>query len=80
MPRQNRPITHAPTEERSSVGHGSEYHGKHREEDDALPGRGSTKGGLNRSGGEDGEGRSTSGRGRAKGSDKGPGHKERTRS
>jgi hypothetical protein len=50
MPQQNRPVTDRPKVEDESVGNGSEQHGRHREGDEALPGRGSGKGGLNRSG------------------------------
>lgn len=51
MPQQNRPITRRPKTEDESTGNGSELHGKHREDDEALPGKGSTKGGLNRDAG-----------------------------
>lgn len=51
MPQQNRPITRAPKDHDESTGNGSERHGKHREEDEALAGKGSTKGGMNRDAG-----------------------------
>jgi hypothetical protein len=64
MPKQRQPITERPKVEDESTGNGSEFHGKHREGDEALPGRGSTKGGMNRDssdgtrGGMQNEGRS----------------------
>jgi hypothetical protein len=48
MPKSNRPITERPTVEEESVGNGSERHGTHRPHDEALPGKGGSKGGLNR--------------------------------
>ena len=58
MPQQKQPITRKPKVEDESTGHGSEKHGKHREQDEALPGSGGTKGGLNRDAGEQREGNS----------------------
>jgi hypothetical protein len=52
MPKQNQPITHRPKVEDENTGTGSERHGKHREQDEALPGRGDEKGGLSRYSGE----------------------------
>ena len=53
MPQQKQPITQKPKVEDEHTGNGAEKHGKHREQDEALPGKGSTKGGLNKqSGGE----------------------------
>ena len=52
MPKQNQPITDRPKVEDESTGNGTERHGKHRETDVALPGKGSTKGGLNKDAGE----------------------------
>jgi hypothetical protein len=54
MPKQNQPITRRTNAEKESVASTREHHGKHRENDEALPGRGSTKGGLNRSSGTGG--------------------------
>lgn len=51
MPQENRPITERPKVEDESTGRGSEKHGKHREDDEALPGKGSEKGGLGRESG-----------------------------
>ena len=48
MPQRKQPITEKPKVEDESLGHGSEKHGKHKEQDEALPGKGSTKGGLNK--------------------------------
>lgn len=61
MPKQNRPIVERPKVEDESTGRGSDRHGRHRTEDEALPGKGSAKGGLNRDAGKDREGRSTRG-------------------
>jgi hypothetical protein len=52
MPQQKKPITERPGVEDESTGTGSEFHGTHRQDDEALPGRGSEKGGLNRNAGE----------------------------
>jgi hypothetical protein len=52
MPKQRQRITERPKVEDESTGNGSEFHGKHREGDEALPGRGSTKGGMNRDSGD----------------------------
>jgi hypothetical protein len=59
MPQRNQPITDRPKVEDESTGNGSGHHGTHREQDEALPGRGSEKGGLNRDSGR-GEGSESS--------------------
>jgi hypothetical protein len=51
MPTSNRDITERPKVEDESVGRGSEHHGKHREGDEALPGSGGDKAGLNKAAG-----------------------------
>lgn len=51
MPQQKQPVTQKPKVEDESTGHGSEKHGKHRERDEALPGSGGSKGGMNRESG-----------------------------
>lgn len=61
MPQQKRPIVERPKVEDESTGRGTEQHGKHREDDEALAGRGSSKGGLNRDAGRSREGRPTRG-------------------
>jgi len=48
MPQEKQPITRKPTVEDESTGNGGEFHGAHREDDEGLPGKGSTQGGLNR--------------------------------
>ena len=48
MPQQEKPVTQRPKDHDETTGDGREQHGKHRETDEALPGRGSTKGGLNK--------------------------------
>lgn len=48
MPHAKKPIKQRPRVDDESLGNPPERHGKHREGDDALPGKGSTKGGLNR--------------------------------
>ena len=53
MPQRKQPITDKPKVLDQSTGEGSEKHGKHREQDEALPGKGSTKGGLNKQSGGD---------------------------
>jgi hypothetical protein len=53
MPTRNHDITGRPEVEDESTGTGSERHGRHREGDEALPGRGSTRGGLGRYAGRD---------------------------
>lgn len=54
MPQRNQPITKRPKVEDESIGEPpAEEHGKHRERDEALPGKGSEKGGLNRESGVD---------------------------
>ena len=63
MPQQKQPITQKPKVEDEHTGHGSEKHGKHREQDEALPGKGSTKGGLNKDSGADSDDPSKSTRG-----------------
>jgi len=52
MPKQKQPITERPKVEDESIGTGTERHGKHREEDEALPGKGDDKGGLSKYSGE----------------------------
>jgi hypothetical protein len=51
MPQRKKPIKQRPKVEDESTGNPTEYHGKHREQDEALPGRGGTKGGLNKNSG-----------------------------
>ena len=51
MPQQKQPIRRKPKVEDESIGQGGEKHGKHREQDEALPGSGGGKGGLNRESG-----------------------------
>jgi len=63
MPQRNEPITRKPKVEDESTGRGSQKHGKHRVEDEALPGKGSTKGGLNKDSGADSDDPSKSTRG-----------------
>jgi hypothetical protein len=53
MPQRKQPIKERPNVEDESTGNGSDYRGKHREQDEALPGKGSTKGGLNKQSGGD---------------------------
>ena len=53
MPQEKQPITKAPKIEDESTGNGSDRHGKHKQQDEALPGKGSTKGGLNKQSGGD---------------------------
>ena len=48
MPKQEQPITHRPKQEDEHTGRGEDRHGPHREDDAALPGKGSEKAGLNR--------------------------------
>ena len=74
MPKQEQPVTHRPTVEDESVGNGSERHGKHREDDEALPGKGSTKGGMNKDSGRDRGGAST--KGPQQSPERGPGFRE----
>lgn len=79
MPKQERPITQRPKVEDESTGNGTEFHGKHREDDEALPGRGSTKGGLNRqSGGGTKGGRAQEEHGRRNPNDRRPGANQNT--
>lgn len=61
MPKQEQPITHRPKQEDESTGRGSERHGVHRREDEALSGKDSTKGGTNRDSGRDRSGQPTRG-------------------
>lgn len=52
MPQRNDPIKKRPKVEDESTGpEPTERHGKHREGDEGLPGKGSTKGGMNRESG-----------------------------
>lgn len=48
MPQRKRPIVERPKVEDESTGNPPEKHGPHQPWDEALPGRGGTKGGLNR--------------------------------
>lgn len=63
MPQEKQPITRKAKVEDESLGHGSEKHGKHKEQDEALPGKGSTKGGLNKDSGANAKDPSKSTRG-----------------
>ena len=63
MPQEKQPITKKAKVEDESVGHGSVKHGKHKEQDEALPGKGSTKGGLNKDSGADSKDTTKSSRG-----------------
>lgn len=55
MPQRNEPIKERPKVEDESTGpEPAERHGKHRQEDEALPGKGSAKGGMNRESGTKG--------------------------
>jgi hypothetical protein len=57
MPQRKQPITEKPKVEDESTGSGaSERHGVHRQEDEALPGSGGTKGGLDKTAGDGGRG------------------------
>lgn len=51
MPQEKQPITRRPKVEDESTGNPSEHHGKHQPWDEALPGSGGSKGGLNRQAG-----------------------------
>ena len=51
MPTDGQPVTKKPKVEDEHTGAGTQKHGKHREQDEALPGKGSTKGGLNKQAG-----------------------------
>jgi hypothetical protein len=53
MPQRDKPVKARSKAEDESTGNPSEHHGKHREQDEALPGKGSTKGGLNKQSGDD---------------------------
>ena len=53
MPQRKEPIKERPKVEDETTGNPSEHHGKHREQDEALPGKGSSKGGLNKQSGGD---------------------------
>jgi len=53
MPDRERPLKARPKEEDESTGQPTEHHGKHKEQDEALPGKGSEKGGLNKQSGGD---------------------------
>ncbi len=53
MPQREKPIKARSKAEDESTGNPSEHHGKHREQDEALPGEGGTKGGLNTESGGD---------------------------
>jgi hypothetical protein len=48
MPKEKEPVTHRPKVEDENTGTGEERHGAHRGDDEALPGKGSRKAGLNR--------------------------------
>lgn len=63
MPQSNRPISDRPKVEDSSTGDPEkveERHGKSRQEDTGMPGKGSEKGGLNKDAGTPDEGQSGS--------------------
>ena len=68
MPQRNEPVTRKPKVEDESLGSGSEKHGKHKQQDEALPGKGSAKGGLNKDSGADSNDASKSTRGGRQGS------------
>lgn len=51
MPQRKKPITRRSKVEDESVGRPTEHHGKHREDDESLPGSGGSKGGLNKQAG-----------------------------
>jgi hypothetical protein len=51
MPHRKKPIKQRPKVEDESTGNPREYHGKHGEDDESLPGRGGRKGGLNKASG-----------------------------
>ena len=51
MPQQKQPITDRPRVDDRTEGD-PEFHGKHSEGDEGLPGAGGTKGGLNRDAGD----------------------------
>lgn len=51
MPQRKKPITQRPKAEDESTGNPPERHGKHRAADEALPGKGGTKAGLNKQSG-----------------------------
>lgn len=54
MPQSNEPIKKRPKVEDESIGEPpAEKTGKHRERDEALPGRGGSKGGLDKESGVD---------------------------
>lgn len=48
MPQRKEPIKQRPKVEDESTGKPDEHHGKHQEKDEALPGKGGNKGGLNK--------------------------------
>jgi hypothetical protein len=48
MPQQKQPITQRPKVEDESIGNPREKHGLHRQRDEALPGKGGDKAGLNK--------------------------------
>lgn len=56
MPQKNRPITERDKQEDEATGNPRERHGKHRQGDEALPGKGSSKGGLNKEAGRGSQG------------------------
>lgn len=51
MPHRKKPITFRPKTEDESIGNPPGRRGPHREGDEALPGKGGTKGGLNKASG-----------------------------
>lgn len=51
MPQRKEPITFRPKTEDESTGNPPGFRGLHRENDEALPGSGGTKGGLNKAAG-----------------------------
>lgn len=52
MPHRRKPIKQRPKFEDESIGNPPERHGPHREDDEALPGSGGDKGGLNKYSGD----------------------------
>lgn len=52
MPHRKKPIKQRPKVDDESIGMPREFHGTHRETDEALPGTGGTKGGLNKQSGD----------------------------
>jgi hypothetical protein len=57
MPQRKGPIKQRPKVEDESTGNPPEHHGPHQPGDEGLPGRGGTKGGLNKYSGLQGRGK-----------------------